>query len=620
MKRHLVSLTLAASVLASTALTAGAAEPSPAPSLPDTRFGIAEGFRNPTAMADIRAGWQRLVFSWSDIQPNGPGDFSQLGLSLPNDRLQAELDRGSRVAGLLQFTPGWAQRNPGDGQRSVPLNLDLPFDDPNNYFGRYVYETVKYYNGRINEWIIWNEPEFRETDAGAGGSFTWKGTDEEFAQLLKVGYLAAKRANPNATVSFPGTSYWVEELASPRRPQFYDRVLDILSRDPEAARNNQYHDVVSLNLYRAPDDVFRVHAVFKAIQQKYGLDKPIWLTETNAMPSDDSSVPCANRHADVPIKTTMDQQASYAMQSFALAAAAGYQRIEFYQMVDGGTCQEPAIWGVTRDNGSRRPVADALRTSVSYYSGYTQAQFVPLAREVQRWPTWPDDPSSYTPNWQVYQVAFDRPGSQRVTALWNGDGSALRARIKKTGSSARVVERDGSERPLLENQGWWVVDLPAATAYFQLNDVIKDPEGFYFIGGQPLLIVEEGVAAAAPVTQPRLGEPGSAQRDFNIVVSPMDQSLGLGEPAEFYLSSFGREDFSDPIQLRVVSWSSQRFPDPKDGSSLPLGVSLQERINPGDEATLRLETAGADPGIYYITLEASGGGITRTMELALALS
>ena len=60
----------------------------------------------------------------------------------------------------------------------------------------------------------------------------------------------------------------------------------------------------------------------------------------------------------------MDQQASYALQAFAMAAAAGYQRSEFYQMVDQNPCTEPAVWGVTRDDGSRRPVSDALRTEL----------------------------------------------------------------------------------------------------------------------------------------------------------------------------------------------------------------------------------------------------------------
>ena len=105
---------------------------------------------------------------------------------------------------------------------------------PNNYFGQYVYQTSKYYAGQIDQWIIWNEPEFKPTDPGAGGSFTWLGSDEEFAQLMKVGYLAAKKANPNAVVSFPGTSYWVD--VNSNRAQFYDRILSILAQRPETPR------------------------------------------------------------------------------------------------------------------------------------------------------------------------------------------------------------------------------------------------------------------------------------------------------------------------------------------------------------------------------------------------
>ena len=100
---------------------------------------------------------------------------------------------------------------------------------------------------------------------------------------------------------------------------------------------------MGLNLYRAPDDIYRVHTTFKDIQKRFGIDKPIWLTEPNAMPSDDQSIAC--RHADAGIQTTMDQQASYAPQAFAMAAAAGYQRFGFYQMSDQNPCAEPAVWG-----------------------------------------------------------------------------------------------------------------------------------------------------------------------------------------------------------------------------------------------------------------------------------
>ncbi len=82
-----------------------AASAQPAPHL-DSRLGIAEGFRDPAAMADIHAGWERLVLPWDQIQPDGAGDFSHLGSTISDAQLQAELDRGEHIVGLLEFTPG----------------------------------------------------------------------------------------------------------------------------------------------------------------------------------------------------------------------------------------------------------------------------------------------------------------------------------------------------------------------------------------------------------------------------------------------------------------------------------------------------------------------------------
>src|SRR5258708_649977 len=126
----------------------------------DTRLGIAEGFRNTRVMADLQAGWERLVMPWDQIQPNGPNDFSNLGRTISTKQLQTELDRGVRLVGLLEFTPRWAARDMEAGMRSPPKNLDLPFDDPRNYWGRFVAETARHYAGAIDEWVLWNEPEF----------------------------------------------------------------------------------------------------------------------------------------------------------------------------------------------------------------------------------------------------------------------------------------------------------------------------------------------------------------------------------------------------------------------------------------------------------------------------
>src|SRR6202023_1968998 len=94
------------------------AAPSNVGPVADTRFGVAEGFRNPTVMADINVGWERVVLPWDQIQPDKAGDFSHLGQSLPKSQLQTEINRGTAIAGLFQFTPAWAAANPSDGKRS----------------------------------------------------------------------------------------------------------------------------------------------------------------------------------------------------------------------------------------------------------------------------------------------------------------------------------------------------------------------------------------------------------------------------------------------------------------------------------------------------------------------
>jgi hypothetical protein len=205
-------------------------------------------------------------------------------------------------------------------------------------------------------------------------------------------------------------------------------------------------------------------------------------------------------HAGNPIQTTQSQQAAYAIQALALAAAVGYERVGFYQMVDDNPCKQSAVWGITRDDGSARPVAGTLRTAVQSFSGFLDARFVPLVRPQARWAAWPNDPTSLTPNWQAYAVAFDLPGSRRVTVLWNGDGAALRVRVARHGGQVRLLNAQNEVIQMPTSSGQdWLVDLPAATAHFA-----GDPSGYYFIGGEPRLLVEEGVPRGMPVAAPRV--------------------------------------------------------------------------------------------------------------------
>src|SRR5688572_1979175 len=66
---------------------------------------------------------------------------------------------------------------------------------PENYWGQYVRQVVQMYKGRIDTWIIWNEPDITP-DAPNAAYFIWAGSPADYYQLLKVAYLNAKEVNP----------------------------------------------------------------------------------------------------------------------------------------------------------------------------------------------------------------------------------------------------------------------------------------------------------------------------------------------------------------------------------------------------------------------------------------
>jgi hypothetical protein len=151
-----------------------------------------------------------------------------------------------------------------------------------------------------------------------------------------------------------------------------------------------------------------------------------------------------------------------------------------------------------RDDGSRRPVAAALQTLIHGITGFTQARFLPVARSEARWGVWPEDPASYWSNWGVYSLAFDLPGARRVSVVWNADPTPTCGRITRNGNTAQVLDKHGTASPATQQGDAWTVSLAPASAHFA-----DDPDGYYFIGGDPLLLVEEGVNASAAVTSPQ---------------------------------------------------------------------------------------------------------------------
>ena len=210
-------------------------KPLPVVETTDPRFGLVEAFR----LAD--RGWgralgarhERIAFWWSALQaqPGAPLNPHYFAPTV----LERERQDGFQVLGLLMSTPAWAAANPADASRAVPRNLGLPWDDEQNYWGRFAQQIARDYAGQIDDWIVWNEPDIQPGDPNAA-YYAWAGDVEDYYQLLRVAYHAIKAGNPSARVHLAGLTYWSDREAN--RPQFVERLLDVMAADPSAPAND----------------------------------------------------------------------------------------------------------------------------------------------------------------------------------------------------------------------------------------------------------------------------------------------------------------------------------------------------------------------------------------------
>ena len=450
-------------LVAASILALGVPPASTTQSIPDRRFGVVETFDDPASAAAIGAGWTRARFAWSDLQPNNDGEWNNAFFS--DDMLAAELAAGREVAGLIVNTPFWALKDsaiPG-----VPRGLYLPESDPGNVWATFVRQIVARYSGRIDHWIIWNEPDIWDP---AYPGRTWGGTVAEFFQLQRVAYNVAKETNPDAVIHLGAFTYFWD--VNYGRTPFFSLLMDEIQRDPQAAAHNYYFDVASANLYFRVDNIYDLVAWHHGQMQARGFDKPIWLTETNAAPSSDPGWPVAN--PTFPI--SLDEQAAFVPQAFAMALAAGASRIAVFKMVDtpGDRAANPEPFGLAREDGSRRPAFTAYQVAVNYMAGFTGA-------------TLDHRDDAYV------QITVQR-GEATTTVLWARSPASVQVHVPASSAQAVLADAFGGKRTIAAQDGMYTVDLPGCT------------QPTCAIGGAPRLIVEGAPAATIPPVNAIPGE------------------------------------------------------------------------------------------------------------------
>ena len=415
----------------------------------DPRFGMNEAWQAPDAADRAGAGWSRLMFWWSEFQKKGPNEFD-LNATDNDSYIKGEQARGRELVGAVLNTPRWAS---SDGtQNGVPTNLSLPWDHRDNHWGQFMRRLAEHYRGRIDTWVIWNE-----VDISAGQWRTWNGSTEDYAQLLRVAYHAIKAGNPRATVLPYGAAWWYD------RGESLTRLLDVLAADPQAPAANYYFDVANLHLYSRADDIPNVIGWYQAQLAARGMSKPMWVSETNAVPYDDPVWHASKAN----FRATLDEQASYMIQAFATYLGMGIRRIGVNRTVDGTDFQaggEP--FGMLRNDGSTRPALTAFGVVTRYFAGANSGGYFPT------------DETGLT------RVVLERPG-ERITAAWTMRPEPLPTALEATTHSALRVNKYGKTDVLQAEDGFYRLDLAPATA----NSNEHDTEDFV-VGGDPVILVE----------------------------------------------------------------------------------------------------------------------------------
>lgn len=433
------------------------------------QFGAVESYYRPKDAAEAGITWDRIIFEWRYLQPDGPGDWE-------TDRWETWLRDAQRdgrhIVGLIKNAPGWAT---GSDLLGAPAKgLDLPIDDPGNLWASFVRRLVRYYSAKwgIHDWIIYNEPDIRPGD-NRDGFFEFAGDLTDYYKMLKVAYKTAHAADPDAVIHLAGLTYWYDKVFD--RDQYLGRLLALIRDDPEARKYNQFFDVLTVHAYGGTDWVWRLTQYMASVLGEYGLQKPIWIGEVNVRPTQDTGWVIKGLARTRDPQISVEEQASFIVQGAALALSMGVERVMFYRLYDNGYDPKQGnsyeAWGLIRPDGTRRPGYYALKTVNEYFKNVTS---------VLR-----------TRNGGVTLILLFQP-DQTTYVLWNENNWPVTVQIKPNSGdeTAKLISYTGDVQTA----------SPGKDGKYRFQ--LASCSGLCVVKGEPRLFVQPGKPQTVTVLAP----------------------------------------------------------------------------------------------------------------------
>ncbi|NDJ53537.1 MAG: hypothetical protein GYB68_10695 [Chloroflexi bacterium] len=452
-------------------------------------------------------GWDRFAIYWNEIESQT--DRYQWGVY--DEAVRNDVVYGLNTNGILIGTPSQYYL-PG----AVPQGVYEPvFSDgtntpgagktinPANPWAEFVYAAVNRYKpgGTLAEdedwptgagvrvWEIWNEPDF---------SKFWQGTTEDYARLLKVGFLAARHADPNAEVMVGG-------LVLFERPTFFLDMLNIYRDDPDPVPGRYPFSLVAVHAYSHPYDTYDYVTQVRNWLAIYGLqDVRVWLNESGVPIWDDYPGPdWATQPDQIIWRASLDEQADYIVQNAAYAFMAGTQVLFHFQLYDdcgnqpagtdfpphdGSLCQGGALcWGDALGLISNE--ADNVCFSQHPNPGSIRPAYRAVQAVAELFGTEPFVPLTFFrtgPSGDHLRFLFARPqSSEIITITWSELGQTTQAEIPARAEEALLFGTDGMISP--DEDGVYRITLDPATNTNHNNLL----EVEYMIGGRPIVLIEQ---------------------------------------------------------------------------------------------------------------------------------
>ncbi|MDB5059214.1 MAG: exported protein of unknown function, partial [Chloroflexi bacterium] len=512
-----------------------------------------------TAAASLGAKIDRFSFDWQKVEPSA-GSFN---FSIPTEFVTSDKAHGFDTIAILEHTPFWATNvattNPSP---QVPSGLYLPWNDPGNVWGAFVYASVSHFKGQISYYELWNEPDLL---SGAG----WAGSRADFFQLLKVGYQAVKAADPQAQVITGSLNY---------NPSWINDVLRADVADPDAQANNYYFDALGIHSYGRAIAPFTLgQAAHNALKQ-YGIpDKPVFATELGIPVDDDPTVPAKG------LIGTSAEASAYIVESFAAALAGGIDRALLYRASDVG---EPGYWGLFKYPGTARSTANAFKVAAQYLAN---AQSATLTTS---------DP--------VTKIVIDE-GQQHVTVMWNASPrdvtTPLYAQNAAGGSS---IDLSGNATTITPDaNGYYQLTLPGAT-----NNHGASSSDF-IIGGIPAIIVESGPFVPTLTPTPSNTPIPSATSTLAPPTSTGSASVTPSSTSTSTPTTTATPSATSTPSPTATATSTPTFPSTSSHSYFADGSADSHYAQ-----VLQLANSGAKPARVHITFSGQTGLISATDMLA----